>query len=459
MYFRKEALAATLSCNECPLLTLTWKRDKRREERAKKKLVLIIARQHPSEIVSSFVMEGVINCLLQCGEAAADLLKRYIFKLVPMANIDGVIYGNSRCDIPGSDANRKWTRGSNQFLYPVISALKKLVGNLIFEGHEVEYFIDLHGHSRKLGSFIYACKSYDEVETRMFSWIMAKVNPKFSYEHCRFGISNFRRETARGYMMNIANNRKAMTLETSFHGYKTLSGSVPFETEDLRQLGASLIEAIHIDTFRNSKAINWTTVRADIRATIHTRNQQDEEEESSGSDSNPEIDELTLKEKVDTFLTPASASKLGLIDVRVVEKARKEEAHRQENFADNDPFSNHEVFNQDYDTILNQKYLQSQVLPKPEKPAVHSSKSVTKVRPFRFKSLEKKPLSLNKKIQIAIDIQRVEKKEQRLSTPTLPAVISRNGKEFWSNLKKEYENLVNQKKQLLKATGLPRHGK
>lgn len=73
------------------------------------------------------------------------------------------------------------------------------------------------------------------------------------------------------------------------------------------------------------------------------------------------------------------------------------------------------------------------------------------MRPFRFKSVEKKPLSLNKKIQIAIDIQRVEKKEQRLSTPTLPAVVNRNGKEFWSNLKKEYENLINQKKQLLKA--------
>ena len=101
VYFRKEALASTLSCNECPLLTLTWKRDKRREERAKKKLVLIIARQHPSEIVSSFVMEGVINCLLQCGEAAAELLQRYIFKIVPMANIDGVIYSDSRCDSRG----------------------------------------------------------------------------------------------------------------------------------------------------------------------------------------------------------------------------------------------------------------------------------------------------------------------------------------------------------------------
>lgn len=83
-------------------------------------------------------------------------------------------------------------------------------------------------------------------------------------------------------------------------------------------------------------------MRTDIKATIHNRIHEGEEEgESSGSDSNPEIDELSLKEKVDTFLTPASASKLGLIDIRVVEKAKKEEVNGQANLIDTDPFSNH----------------------------------------------------------------------------------------------------------------------
>jgi hypothetical protein len=98
-----------------------------------------------------------------------------------MVNIDGVIYGNSRCDITGSDANRKWTKNPNQFLYPIITAIKKMVSNLTLEGYEIDYFIDLHGHSRKLGSFIYACKNYDEIESRMFPWIMSKLNNKFSF--------------------------------------------------------------------------------------------------------------------------------------------------------------------------------------------------------------------------------------------------------------------------------------
>lgn len=49
-----------------------------------------------------------------------------------MVNIDGVIYGNCRCDITGSDINRKWTKGTNQFMYPIITAIKKMVNNLIF---------------------------------------------------------------------------------------------------------------------------------------------------------------------------------------------------------------------------------------------------------------------------------------------------------------------------------------
>lgn len=71
--------------------------------------------------------------------------------------------------------------------------------------------------------------------------------------------------------MGIAANRKAMTLETSFFGYRHSSGLKQFDVADLHAIGGSLAEAIHIDTFRSSKAINWATARADIKATIHSR--------------------------------------------------------------------------------------------------------------------------------------------------------------------------------------------
>lgn len=128
------------------------------------------------------MVEGFISQLVELeDERYADLLRRYIFKIVPMVNVDGVIYGNSRCDISGADGNRKWTRNPNSSLYPVIAAIKKLVGNLIFDGYEIEYFLDLHGHSRKLGSFVYGCKGPDEVESRMLAFIMSKISKHFVF--------------------------------------------------------------------------------------------------------------------------------------------------------------------------------------------------------------------------------------------------------------------------------------
>lgn len=66
------------------------------QSRENKKIIWIIARQHSGEVTSSFMMEGVINFLLGGSNKAKELLRKYVFKVVPMINIDGVIHGNSR---------------------------------------------------------------------------------------------------------------------------------------------------------------------------------------------------------------------------------------------------------------------------------------------------------------------------------------------------------------------------
>jgi len=80
-----------------------------------------------------------------------------------MVNVDGVLYGNSRCDISGSDINRKWTKFPNKFVYPIIAEVRNMFLSAAQQELEIDYFIDLHGHSRKMGSFIYGCKTSDEV--------------------------------------------------------------------------------------------------------------------------------------------------------------------------------------------------------------------------------------------------------------------------------------------------------
>ena len=68
-----------------------------------------MARQHPAETVGSFVMEGIIDFLFSGEEEAETLLKKYRIIVIPMVNPDGVIHGNSRCNLAGLDLNRKWS--------------------------------------------------------------------------------------------------------------------------------------------------------------------------------------------------------------------------------------------------------------------------------------------------------------------------------------------------------------
>lgn len=60
-------------------------------------------------------------------------------------------------------------------------------------------------------------------------------------------------------------NRKAITLETSFFGYKTATGFKQFTPGALRELGDSLMMTVHADTFRVNGLVNWATVRNEIK--------------------------------------------------------------------------------------------------------------------------------------------------------------------------------------------------
>ena len=72
------------------------------------------------------MMEGVITFLLGGSTIAEELLQRFIFKIVPMVNVDGVVHGNTRAEIVGVDPNRKWSH-PHKVRNPVIYALKKAI--------------------------------------------------------------------------------------------------------------------------------------------------------------------------------------------------------------------------------------------------------------------------------------------------------------------------------------------
>ena len=68
-------------------------------------------------------MEGIIRFLVGDSPIATKLRDIYVFKLVPMLNLDGVIIGNYRCSLAGQDLNRQW-KNTDKFLFPEISSTK-----------------------------------------------------------------------------------------------------------------------------------------------------------------------------------------------------------------------------------------------------------------------------------------------------------------------------------------------
>lgn len=61
---------------------------------------------------------------------AAELRDQFVFKLIPMLNVDGVVNGSHRCSLAGVDLNRTWDQPS-LVLHPVIYHSKAIVRYIV----------------------------------------------------------------------------------------------------------------------------------------------------------------------------------------------------------------------------------------------------------------------------------------------------------------------------------------
>lgn len=127
--FRRKVLCATLAGNNVDMLIVTSFAPQgvdAAEQIKQRKGVVISSRVHPGETGASFMVKGVIDYLVGPSLGARILRDNFVFKIIPMLNPDGVINGNTRCNLAGVDLNRQWIE-PNKKLHPSIFHMKMVI--------------------------------------------------------------------------------------------------------------------------------------------------------------------------------------------------------------------------------------------------------------------------------------------------------------------------------------------
>ena len=172
----------TFNKNKIPYIVIT-NFNCTEEELSEKKCVLITGRIHSGETVSSYAVQGLIDFLVNIKNPVSNYLRdKLIFKIIPMLNIDGVIFGNYRLNLLGKDMNRLWLPNipfnsdecdkSSLYINNIIDIIKKTLNN-----RNIFLYCDFHGHSGKQNFFLYGCaKEGNENYHKKFMDIFAKKN-------------------------------------------------------------------------------------------------------------------------------------------------------------------------------------------------------------------------------------------------------------------------------------------
>ena len=188
--------------------------------------IIFTARVHPGETSGSYVIESVINNLLNNSTLSNNLLDKYLFKIIPMLNPDGVIHGHYRNNILGKDLNRMWQEPLAG-ITPTIYYLKKLISI-----NKPYFFCDFHGHSNMPNCALYCCSPTKKKKNKFFNSYIAKTKSYHFYEEKvfmrifeeeakfyektgeKYTIQKSKQKSARGVIYNEFNIYLSYALET-----------------------------------------------------------------------------------------------------------------------------------------------------------------------------------------------------------------------------------------------------
>lgn len=175
---------------------------------AAKRNIWITARQHPGETMAEWLVEGLVNRLLDndCPTAKA-LLDKANFYIVANMNPDGSVRGHLRTNAIGINLNREWQNPSLEKSPEVYHVVNKM------QQTGVDLFYDVHGDEGLPYVFLAGCEGVPAYNDRLaqlqadFSQALTLASADFQTE---FGYAKDEPGQAN---LTVASNWVAQTFE------------------------------------------------------------------------------------------------------------------------------------------------------------------------------------------------------------------------------------------------------
>ena len=184
----------------------------------------IIARQHPGETMAEWLVEGLIDRLLdENDKVSTQLLAETTFHIVPNMNPDGSVHGNLRVNTTGANLNREWMTPSMERSPEVLCVRAAM------ERTGCDFFLDVHGDETIPHVFVAGCEMLPTITPQQNAaqddYVQALLKSATDFQ------------TARGYTANRYSS-DALKLASKWAGHRfgcvSLTLELPFKDHNDR---------------------------------------------------------------------------------------------------------------------------------------------------------------------------------------------------------------------------------
>eukprot|EP00826_Nyctotherus_ovalis_P004872 TRINITY_DN11083_c0_g1_i1.p1 TRINITY_DN11083_c0_g1~~TRINITY_DN11083_c0_g1_i1.p1 ORF type:complete len:528 (+),score=114.57 TRINITY_DN11083_c0_g1_i1:662-2245(+) len=245
--YKREVIAFSVAHIPIEMITITSSSPE--DFHKEKTYIVITARVHAAETPGSYKVQGILSFLTGSDPVAKKLRESHVFLILPMLNPDGVIMGNNRCSLAGADLNRCWGLPHAK-LNPELFRLKKYLLELCnVRKKQILIYCDLHGHSRLLNSFMYACHKETGTlcswtQLRLLPRLLAKETHIIDFSQCSFHVTPDKASTGRVIIWKELKVVNSFTLETSQYAFRVGANLSHFNERDYILVSEALMRAI-----------------------------------------------------------------------------------------------------------------------------------------------------------------------------------------------------------------------